>query len=94
MKETIRRRADMVSKDTARSLIDGVFEEGALALGGLVALHPVEDELIWRVIRNMDVLRDRAMRRLDKVAEEPSPQERRHPAIDEFLAHLRGRSAA
>lgn len=78
----------MVSKETARGLIDGVFEEGALALGGLVATHLVEDEVVWRVVRNLDVLRNRALRRLDEAEEQPPAMP--HPAIEQFLTNLRG----
>ena len=32
----------------ARQLIDDLFEEEALALGGIVAVRRVDDEIVWR----------------------------------------------
>ena len=86
----------MLSTVEARELIDDVFEEEALALGGLVALHGVDDQLVWRLVRNMDAVRTRALRRLEKrepgelEGEAPAgPLPRPHPAIGEFLLSLR-----
>jgi hypothetical protein len=87
----------MLSTAEARELIDDLFEEEALALGGLVALHGVDDQLVWRLVRNMDALRGKALRWLEEKAPRApgraSPEERRptpHPAIEEFLRKLRG----
>jgi hypothetical protein len=86
----------MLSTTEARELIDDLFEEEALALGGLVVLHEVDDQLVWRLVRNMDAVRGKALRRLEE--KEPrdrdrgslaEPLPRPHPAIEEFLRKLR-----
>ena len=74
----------MVRKEEFRDLIDDVFEEEALVLGGLVAIHDIEDEMVWRLVRNFDVIRRKALGRLD---DEPAPKP--HPAIEEFLHKMR-----
>ena len=87
----------MISECEAKELIDDLFEEEALVIGGLVAIHDVEDDLVWRLFRNLDVIRKKTLRHLDTKA--PSndgdpPGERPglkpHPAIEEFLLSLRG----
>lgn len=86
----------MLTKTEAKDLINDVFEEEALVLGGLVALHDVEDDLVWRLVRNLDSIRGRALRSLDDSelpeAEEAGPKRpdlRPHPAIEEFLLRIR-----
>ena len=87
---------DMITKAEAKGLINDLFEEEALLIGGLAAVHDVEDDLVWRLIRNLDVIRGKALRRLD--AKEPDrsagspaarPNLRPHPAIEEFLLSIR-----
>ena len=83
----------MISKVEARELINDLFEEEALALGGLVAVHEIEDDLVWRLVRNLDVIRVRVLKRIDGDEEKPSTNEsipRPHPAIEDFLASVRG----
>lgn len=85
----------MIDKAEAKEMILDLLEEEALVIGGLVAVHEVEDELVWRLFRNLDVLRGRALRRLDEhdpASDEPAgdqPGPKPHPAIEEFLAKLR-----
>lgn len=86
----------MISETEARELILDLFEEEALVLGGIAAVHGVQDDLIWRLILNLDVIRVKALRRLenrDPVEGEPSPARRPnlkpHPAIEDFLSKLR-----
>jgi len=85
----------MLSTTEARELLDDLFEEEALALGGLVALHGVDDQLVWRLVRNMDAVRSKALRWLEE--KEPRDLDRAspagmppkpHPAIEEFLRKL------
>jgi len=87
---------DMISKTEARELIDELFEEEALVIGGLVAVHDIEDDLVWRLVRNLDVIRSKALRRIE--ARESGdrndtairhPNLRPHPAIEDFLLKLR-----
>lgn len=86
----------MTTKTEARDLINEIFEEEALLIGGLVAVHDVDDDVVWRLIRNLDVLRCRFLRRFeDQVPpDEAEPPRRRpnlnpHPAIEDFLLTLR-----
>lgn len=86
----------MIGRDEAKALIRELFEEEALVIGGLVAVHDVEDDLVWRLMKNLDVIRAKAMRRI--AAQEPEPAVRKlasrpnltpHPAIEDFLLNLR-----
>ena len=86
----------MIGKPEARAIINDLFEQEALIIGGLEALHAIEDEVIWRLIRSLDAIRRKALRRLadedptDDDTSEPSEVNRRpHPAIQEFLLKLR-----
>jgi len=86
----------MITESEARDLINDLFEEEALVIGGLVAVHKVDDDLVWRLIKNIDVIRVRILRRLeDKTPpDEADPPYRRpnlkpHPAIEDFLLALR-----
>ena len=86
----------MITKAEAQDLINNVFEEEALVIGGLVALHEVDDDLVWRLIRNLDAIRGKALRSLEG-SESPAPEGsgpkrpdlRPHPAIEEFLLKIR-----
>lgn len=87
----------MISKAEAKELILDLFEEEALVIGGLAAVHKIEDDVIWRLIKNLDVIRRKILRRLeDKPPEEGEaasprrPNLRPHPAIEDFLLSLRG----
>lgn len=83
-----------LSAAEARMLIDDIFEEEALVIGGLVAVHEIDDDLVWRLIQNLDAIRARTLRRLpdeERAGEAASrePDLRPHPAIEEFLLSLR-----
>lgn len=70
------------------------LEEVALVIGGLAAVHEMEDDLIWRLMKNLDVIRGKVLRRLDDRTLEGGVPERRpnlkpHPAIEDFLLNLR-----
>ena len=87
----------MINHREAKQLILDLFEEEALAIGGLVALHSVEDDVVWRIVRHLDRIREKTMRRLEcwnsNSTEGESvrrPDLKPHPAIDEFLMKLRG----
>jgi hypothetical protein len=75
-------------------LLDDLHEEQALAIGGLIATHPVEDDFVWRLFRSLEVVRQKALRRLEgsDLHEASGPARRTfpepHPAIEEFLAGL------
>jgi hypothetical protein len=86
----------MIGCDEAKKLIHDLFEEEALVIGGLLALHDVDDDLVWRLVRNLDVIRAKVLRRLEAVdpgrgadPEAAPPRVRPHPAIEDFLLRLR-----
>ena len=86
----------MISKDEVKKLINDLFEEEALVLGGLVALHDIEDELVWRLARNLDLIRRKTLSRINRSGEidssEPSderPNLKPHPAIEHLLINIR-----
>ena len=83
----------MITCADAERLIFDVFEEVGLVIGGLVATHDIEDDFIWRLVRNMDVIWTKAVRRLENRGEhECNISNKRdfkpHPAIEEFLLKL------
>jgi len=86
----------MISKAEAQAMIDDVFEEEALVIGGLVAINEMDDDLVWRLVKHLDVIRGKALRRLQAGTHEGNdepprrrPNLRPHPAIQEFLLSLR-----
>lgn len=86
----------MISRAEVRDLIDDLFEEEALVIGGLVAVHEMDDDLVWRLVKNLDVIRGKVLRRLDDKAPGDGdgapprrPNLKPHPAIEDFLLSLR-----
>ena len=85
----------MISRADAKALINDLFEEEALVIGGLVAVYEMDDDLVWRLVKNLDVIRGKILRRLEDQtsadAEGPPrrPNLKPHPAIEEFLRSLR-----
>jgi hypothetical protein len=85
-----------MSEQDTRKLILDLLEEEALVIGGLIAVHDVEDEFVWRLFRSLDVIRRKALRRLNRPhRRRPAGRETEgdprqpHPAAEEFLARLR-----
>lgn len=82
-----------MTKREARLLLDGIFEEQALVIGGLLTLYDVGDAFISRLFRSFAAVRRKALRRLDgsdptrpRTANEVSQQP--HPALEQFLSQL------
>jgi hypothetical protein len=81
-----------------RYIVDGLFIEAALAIGGLVATHRVGDTLVWQLMRCLDAIRQRAVCRLEAEDNQkrstpmcrPSAA-KPHPAIEHFLRSVAGR---
>jgi len=85
----------MIEKFDVRELIDAIFEKEALIIGGLVAVHEVPDDLIWKLMKSLDQVRTRALVDLAEMGKPSSSERERpnltpHPAIKQFLADLRG----
>ncbi|HAM34581.1 MAG TPA: hypothetical protein DEB40_03265 [Elusimicrobia bacterium] len=85
----------MITKEKARELVLDLFEEEALVIGGLAAVHGLDDDLVWRLMRNLDVILDKSLRRLESSEASPAKADRDavntkpHPAIEDFLLKLR-----
>ena len=85
----------MTSKAEVRQMLDDLFTEEALILGGLAAFYQPEDDFIWRLVKNLDALRTRFLRRIDGISARADavfsrrPNLKPHPAIQEFLGKLR-----
>ena len=86
----------MMRKSDVKDLIRDLFEEEALVIGGLVAVHKVEDDVVWRIVKNLDAIRRKYLRRLedkDPDGDGGGPPRRSylkpHPAIEDFLLTLR-----
>jgi len=77
----------------AQALVRDIFEEEALLIGGLVALHPVDDAFVWRLMRNLDALRRRVVSAVRARTRGSKPHRGKavapHPAVEEFLESLR-----
>ena len=89
-------QADVITKAEAREMITEVFKETALVLGGLIAIHGVEDDLVWRFVKSLDAVHSKAIRRIDQrdaasgvASTESECRLRPHPAIEDFLLTLR-----
>jgi hypothetical protein len=83
-------------KTEVRDLINDLFEQEALVIGGLVAVHKVDDDLVWRLIRNIDAIRRKFLQRLEEKDPDDDgggpprrPNLNPHPAIEEFLLSVR-----
>ena len=88
--------AHMITTADARALIDELFEQEGLIIGGLVALHDIEDEVIWRLMRSLDAIRRKTLRRLAEQGAAPTDEVAAdqvdltpHPAIEHFLQSVR-----
>lgn len=88
-----------MDRQVLRELINEVFEEQALLLGGIVAVHAVEDEVVCRLVRGLDRIRRRALQRVDG-ATPAAPDSPRgagadpHPAIERLLRDIREEAGA
>ncbi len=84
----------MISKEEARNMILDAFEEEALLIGGLAAVHGLEDDVVWRLMKNLDAILGKTLRRLhDRDAPQKTaagkPNTKPYPAIEDFLLKLR-----
>ncbi len=76
--------------------VNDLCEEMALAIGGMAAVHHMDDELIWGLINRLEATRSKILRQLsdwNSVGRDPPETAstfRPHPAIEQFLLKLRG----
>ncbi len=82
----------MNEKQYLRGLLRDLFEEEALIIGGLVATLGVNDEFVWRLMKNLDGLRERIFARVEQLGirhtAASAPKTSPHPAIETFLDRL------
>ncbi len=81
----------MIEKAEAKKLINDVFEEEALVLGGMAVLQEIDHCLAWRLVKNLDAIRRKALRRVDAEDDDGTGQSdfTQSPAIAEFLRTIR-----
>jgi hypothetical protein len=86
----------MLAERQVRDLVNDLFEEEVLVIGGLVAVHRVDDDLVWQLVKNLDLIRGKFLRRLaapprgdPNSSARRGPEVRPHPAIEDFLLALR-----
>lgn len=84
----------MVNEAEVREMLNRVFEEEALIIGGLVALYDVSDDIVFKLMDGLDAVRDKALRRLERGRAKENgvrsrPDFTPHPAIEEFLEKVR-----
>jgi len=84
-----------MDKSNVHGLINTMFEEVALVLGGVISLHPMKNEAIWSLVRGFDRIRQRHLRTVDQAESNP-PFARDdgtgitpHPAVEQLLLAIR-----
>ena len=79
------------------ALVRDAFDDIALLVGSIAALHNLDDDLLWTLMKRLDRIRVKLLRNLlggtarqdfEPAALRPP---RTHAAVDEFLARNRGR---
>ena len=82
----------MITESEVRALIADLFEEEALVIGRLVATYDIDDDLVWSLVRSLDVIRRRALSHIEQATPEvplsPEPMTRPHPAVEDFLRRV------
>ncbi len=79
------------------ALVRDAFDDIALLVGSIAALHNLDDDLLWTLMKRLDRIRVKLLRNLlggtAREDFEPAPLRppRTHAAVDEFLARNRGR---
>ena len=78
-----------------RGLLDETIEDVALVLDGIFTSHDVGDDVVWQVMKHLDVSHSQALEKLERSSSldpEPGPSRRAakpHPAIDALLMKLK-----
>ncbi len=73
------------------TLVREALDEIALVIGGAAAIHHLDDDLIWSVMKRLDRIRVRLLRDLkgltprDEFELNPAWLPRIHAAVDDFL---------
>jgi hypothetical protein len=82
-----------VTRAEVHRLIEDLFQEEALVLGGLVEIHNVGDAFVEQLFRSLTRVREHALERIGWIPDAGPPQPgrqeaRRRPAIEQFLSEL------
>ena len=82
----------MMGATESQELIDGVFEDLTLSIGGLIHSFNIPDAFTWRLFQSMESLREKAREVSSEGSAESIPvgSVRPHPAAEMFLKKLRG----
>lgn len=78
-----------------RSLFDDTFRDIALVLGGIFAVHEVQDEAVWQVMKHLDLAHETALSKLagPEAGQQRPGQQRQayapHPAVEALLMKLK-----
>jgi hypothetical protein len=84
-----------VPRTNPESLVRESLDDIALVIGGAAALHHIDDDLVWTVMKRLDRIRVRLLRNLKGLAPDhefqsnPLKSPRLHAAVEEFLARNR-----
>ena len=93
--ETQATQRPATSRTNPESLIRESLDDIALVIGGAAALHHIDDDMVWSVMKRMDRIRVRLLRDLkglgptDGFQRTPRTPPRLHAAVEEFLARNR-----
>lgn len=79
-----------------RGLLDETIEDIAMVLDGILAAHDVGDDVVWQVMKHLDVSHSQALEKLEQSATldpDIGPRSRTtakpHPAIEALLMKLK-----
>jgi len=77
----------------ARQVLDATIGDIAQVLGGIFALHDVEDAVVWKAMKHLDLSHSTALARLQESDGPESFEDREasktHPAVEALLRKLR-----
>ncbi len=88
-----------MDRKTTRELVTEIFEEMALVLGGIVAVCPLDDAVVWRLVNAFHALHGRILERIAEGEADgatprlPVARVEPHPAIEQFLRAIRRESS-
>ena len=87
--------SEVTTRGNPESLVRGAMDDVALIVGGAAALHHLDNDLVWTVMKRLDRVRVRLLRDLrgltqhEKVEPGPAKPPRLHAAVEEFLVRNR-----
>lgn len=84
----------MITRKDVRGLIDAVFEQEALMIGGLVAVNDIRDDFVQKLVACLEAAHEKAVAGLASLGGQPCEERKHpnlnpHPAIEAFLGRVR-----